>query len=62
MNTKPKDQPVVSEQDLSLKGLTDSYMSGAEITVTPEFYERYKKQLDKLGYGVGQKIKKGGSN
>lgn len=61
VNTKTEEPPVVAEPDLSLKGLTDSYMSGAEITVTPEFYERFKDQLNKLGYGVGQKIKKGGS-
>lgn len=50
------------EPDLSLSGLTKSYMAGEEITVTPQFYERFKDQLDKLGYGVGQKIKNGGSN
>jgi hypothetical protein len=48
--------------DLSLSGLTKSYMAGEEITVTPQFYERFKDQLDALGYGIGQKIKNGGSN
>jgi len=48
--------------DLSLSGLTESYMAGEEITVTPQFYERFKDQLDALGYGIGQKIKNGGSN
>jgi hypothetical protein len=45
-----------------MSALTDSYLSGAEIIITPEFYERFKKQLDALGAGVGQKIKKGVSN
>lgn len=63
VNTKPK---VVENgegtQDLSLKGLTDTYMSGGEITITPEFYERFKDNLDEMGFSIGQKIKRGGSN
>ena len=50
------------EPDLSLSGLTEAYMSGKEIIITEEFYERFKENLDGLGFGVGQKIKKGGSN
>jgi hypothetical protein len=61
VNTKPKEPPAV-EPDLSLNGLTASYNSGSEITITPEFYEKFKTQLDAIGAGVGQKIKKGGSN
>jgi hypothetical protein len=47
--------------DLSLSGLTASYMAGEEIIITEEFYERYKESLDSLGFGVGQKIKNKGS-
>ena len=62
VNTKPKDPPADEAPDLSLGGLTKSYNSGSEITITPEFYEKFKTQLDAIGAGVGQKIKKGGSN
>jgi hypothetical protein len=62
VNTPPKEVNGNKTPDLSMSALTDSYLSGAEIIITPEFYERFKKQLDALGAGVGQKIKKGVSN
>jgi hypothetical protein len=44
--------------EMDLTSSITAYNEGKEIVVTPEFYERFKTQLDEKGIKVGQKIKR----
>lgn len=60
VNTKTEEPPVNEAPDLSVDGLSKSYMAGEAIVITPEFYEKYKDILGE--FKIGDTIKKGGSN